>query len=663
MIQTAENPIASFFSALRPRRVRTFAEFAEQEIILPEGPYEGLPFRCDVLPWCRDVFAVFDGMRYRYFFLSGPRQGGKTLIGFVIPIMYHLFEVGETVIMGVPKIEMAQGIYEQRLLPAIRRSRYAEYIPRRGPGSRGGKVKDFIQYTNGVFLRFMGAGGGDEQRSSHTARVVVLTEIDTMDRAGVGSRQSDPVTQIIGCTASFGARARVYAECITTTKDGRIFQEITEYGTDTKCAMRCPHCADYIIPERENFGGWQGAKDVIEARDNAAFACPACGVIWTEADRLDALKCPVLVSKGQEIALGGIAEGEPPRTHTFGFRWNTMHSSLVTMGDLAEWEYRADKSDNPDDMKALFQFRWTLPYAEDLVMGLSNISFEGILGKIGELGRGIAPKDSEKLVVAIDLGLHYCWWGAMAYMNAEGFLIDYGALEVPQGRQNELAQVLTALRAFRAEVLETGWVREDGKPMIPDVVVVDSGGGTRAGEAFKDVAYPFVRESNGAETLYFPSKGLGTARNQDGWRRPNPGRGRIIGTEWVLARQDRVRLLEMNTDHWKAEVHRGFETPAGNPGSINLFNADKKDHWKYAKHIIAEKQEQEFIPGKGLRVYWRLLNPQNHYLDVTYMALVGGALLGIKTIDSEESKEGEGYAEQKDDGYKESSDSGWTIGR
>jgi hypothetical protein len=334
------------------------------------------------------------------------------------------------------------------------------------------------------------------------------------------------------------------------------------------------------------------------------------------------------------------------------------------MAKIAEWEFRAERSENTEDMRALFQFRWALPYQDDQ-LAITGLTWDSILAKIGKTPRGIVPGETEKTVLAIDLGLHVCWWMFVAFSKtAEGLVVDYGSIDVPQERQTEVASILTALREFRDTAIVSGWQGVGGAVVTPDLVFVDSGGGTRAGEAFKDAAYPFVSESGAG---YLPTKGLGTAKTQDRWNKPKAGRGRIIGRDWVVsAVAPGVRLVEMHTDYWKREVHRGFAAPVGAAGSLTLFNADKRDHWKLCRHLTSERQEEEFEPGKGRRVFWRQYKRDNHWFDAAYACLVGADMLGIKPItgDRPEAPEevGTSYAEASE-GYAKKDSGGWRIGR
>src|SRR6185503_16254118 len=182
-----------FLAQARPRRLRTMREFAESEIVIPDGPFVGRRFKCYRQPYTGLWFDAVDSGAWSRCVATGPTQSGKTLSCFVIPLLYHLFELGETVICGLPDMDMAADKWREDLLPAIERSRYRDLLPAMGSGSRGGKVET-IQFGNGATLKFMSGGGSDKSRAGFTARVVVVTETDGMDRPGATSRESDKIT-------------------------------------------------------------------------------------------------------------------------------------------------------------------------------------------------------------------------------------------------------------------------------------------------------------------------------------------------------------------------------------------------------------------------------------------------------------------------------------
>ncbi len=98
--------IRGLASLMRTPTLRTIAEFAEQEVVLPDGPEQGRRFRLDRSPVAGLLFAALASGLWRRAFVTGPNQDGKSLIGFVIPTLYLLFERRETAILGVPSMEM-----------------------------------------------------------------------------------------------------------------------------------------------------------------------------------------------------------------------------------------------------------------------------------------------------------------------------------------------------------------------------------------------------------------------------------------------------------------------------------------------------------------------------------------------------------------------------
>ena len=229
---------------------------------------------------------------------TGPTQSGKTLACFIIPLLYHLFEIGETVICGLPDMDMAGDKWREDILPAIEQSRYRNLMPQQGGGSRGGKVES-LQFRHGATLKFMSGGGSDKSRAGFTSRVVVITETDGMDQPGQTSRESDKITQLEARTRAYGSRKRIYMECTVSTEQGRTWQEYQQ-GTKSRIVLPCPHCKGWVTPEREHLVGWQGAETQAAARATGCFSCPACGEVWNEEDRSQANSASRLLHDGQD---------------------------------------------------------------------------------------------------------------------------------------------------------------------------------------------------------------------------------------------------------------------------------------------------------------------------------------------------------------------------
>ena len=169
-----------------------------------------------------------------------------------------------------------------------------------------------------------------------------------------------------------------------------------------------------------------------------------------------------------------------------------------------------------------------------------------------------------------------------------------------------------------------GWQIE-GKPDKKqiDVALIDAG--------WMDTAvYNFVKGSQSPR--YRASKGYGSVERV----RFNPpktrGEMRRFGHKyWASYMQsDRVWLYHVDADYWKLTTQSGFLTPVERPGSMTLWGDDPYKHKTYAKHIVSEIWKREFVPGKGIKEFFDVVDRNNHYLDATYLSAAAAAVCGVR---------------------------------
>ncbi len=172
--------LRAFLAAARPRAKRSIRRFAEEEIILPDGPFAGRRFRCDRQPYTALWLDEIDAGRWSRCVATGPTQSGKTLAGFVLPLLYHLFELGETVICGLPDMDMAADKWREDILPVIEHARFRDLLPRRGGGSRGGRAQRGRS----------SAGGYPPASDNHSARAEDQERCHNQSPAGGGGNEN-----------------------------------------------------------------------------------------------------------------------------------------------------------------------------------------------------------------------------------------------------------------------------------------------------------------------------------------------------------------------------------------------------------------------------------------------------------------------------------------
>lgn len=606
----------------RPRH-RTMRKFAEQEIVIPSGRFEGLRFRCDRQPFAALWFDEIDSGRYSEHVITGPTQSGKTLIGWVIPILYHLFEQSETVIAAVPDMEMVQDKWQQDIEPVLKRTRYWDLMPRSGGGSKGGKVES-IRFTNGAILRFMTAGGGDKSRAGYTARVICMTETDGFDMRASTSTEANKIEQIEGRARSYPIlQRRIYKECTLTTETGHTWVRYGE-GTASRIALPCPHCGGLVGLEREHFRGWDGATTDVEAVAGGAFYCSTCGEQWTEEQRIEANRRAILVHRGQSID-GNQVAGDPVETRVLGFRWSAVNNLLVPAGDVALDEWRAARALDEDDAeRKLCQFVWAVPFRPDAGDSF-DLDPERIAARVVTTGKGQFPPGA-KVTIGVDVNKRVLHWTAIAWLaDGTGIVIDYGT----QGtKADELGFDIAIMRALvrLSEKLGDGWSESRY-----DRVLVDCRWQT-------DEVCASIKALN--DKRWRPYMGLGAGHfKRTAYRQPTkPGREVLwVGTgcyeKMVVNLKSVVTFGDGN--YWKTWLHSRLQLEHGDDKDakpIMLYAAvDGGEHVKFAKHLTAEREVQKFEQGKGLVKVWEAIRSENHWLDSTYMACVAAHRLKVAT--------------------------------
>jgi len=543
--------------------------------------------------------------------------------------MYHVFEHRDKVIGGLPDMDMAANKWNEDIVPVIEASRYREYLPASGPGSRGG-TPDTVRFTNGASLKFMTGGGGDKSRAGYTAPVLIVTETDGIAVNSPGSMEADKLTQMEARLRAFKrfGTDRTYLECTLSTAEGRTHTEIVA-GTESRIALPCPHCREWVSPERDHLVGWQEAENVMEARERAHFVCPACETPWSEDDRYRANLGALLLHRGQTVDDSGSVVGDPPPTNTLGFRFSAVHNMFVGVADLGEDEWTAARAEDEDNAeREMCQFVWAVPYTPPII-DVAPLNQQTLARRVHKQPKGIIPEGCAVVTAHLDLGKYLCHYAVCAFdqQTARGYVVDYDVIEVPSDRFEVEQALMIAMQEFH-DLVSAGWGMEGGGTRTPNVVWIDAGWKI-------DAVYAFCRKHRGR---FQPA--VGRAEKQQYTKRYDRPKstGAIVkrigdGYHLSLVRAARLLLVEVNADQWKLSVHERLSCPVDARGSLTLYMATANQHTKIAKHVTAEKIVEEFDPKKGTVRRWEKIRKNNHLFDNLYNCLAAAHFAGIRVAE------------------------------
>lgn len=623
-------------SQVRP--IRTMRRWAEDEIVIPNGPFEGDSFSVVNQPVLGLLLDEIDSGRWVEKYATGPSQSAKTMTCFVIPIAYHLAEMGEDVVCGVPDMNMAADKWEDDLLPVFQASpALRRLLPTRGSGSDGGKVTDSITFLNGAKLKFMSRGAKDQGKAGFTARVVCVTEAAGFSVSVETSVESGPLDQL-----EARQRAWDYPQRSTHVEGTLTIPEQLPWiaradSSKSRIVSPCPHCGAWILPERRHLVGWLAAENPEQAAEMGHWICPSCDERITEEERRESMQDCRIIHGDQTIDRKGNISGDLPPTKRLFFHWQSWHNLFVSTGSIAREEWIASQmpDDSPEKEKAekkLTQFVHGVCYSQSNI-DFIDLDYKEVAGrKAAGSPRGFVPSDTEWVTVGVDVGKYQLYWFAIAFRpNGRMRCFDFGSADVPSDKMAIGLAIGGALQSLKDQ-FDAGWAVQgnqsgiDAKPRAPDAVWIDAGYQT-------DAVFAWIR-SLGQHTpraRYMPIVGRGTGQLQRQYENPAKTSGRIIqvGDNWHMSKMPKHRAYEMvvNSDHYKEQVHFSLSLDKELPGAMDFFLASGRDLEVVARHLTNEKKVQEFQPGKGLVTKW-MRTGQQHWLDGAAYARAAGSRLG-----------------------------------
>jgi phage terminase large subunit GpA-like protein len=278
---------------------RTFSQWLTDVLVIPSGPYATFRFEFERQPVTQLWADCIDSGLWTEYVHTGPSQYGKSLLGYIAPLIYHLHELREHCVMGVPMADMAAAKWERDILPVLQASpELRQLIPTTGSGSSGGKIRDMVTLGNGQILKIISAGGDDVNKASFTSRVVAITEAARFSEGAESSVEAEPFAQLQARQRGYTAELRRTFVEGTLTIEEELPWSLREHSTKSRIVTPCPHCRAWITPGRANLMGWQEASTDREARDKAYFVCPDCSKKITGSQRKESVAQCRLVHDG-----------------------------------------------------------------------------------------------------------------------------------------------------------------------------------------------------------------------------------------------------------------------------------------------------------------------------------------------------------------------------
>lgn len=402
-----------------PRDPLPYSQFCPT-VILPDGPRVGDKWAPQSEPAQRLWIEAVESGRWRKFINAAPSQRGKTLSAILSPTLWAIAERRSSVGYIMPNLDKLTQNWEGKIKPAIEGTGYGGWLPKKGPGSKGGKpavltMRDPISGLVAGRLYFMAMGGGASEKSlsSVSPDVLVIDEADDAESAG----QIDLAMRRI---QSFGAGSLIFVASTVNNREGRPDHPILDMwaqGTKSRLGHHCPHCKLHVILEMECFSS-----------ELAAITCPKCAIIWTEADRHAALNGAILVYVDPESDAFSLL------TTGIDYHWEmpdkrTGKIELLLPSIAAEYK-RAKLAEDRGDfslMKVHHMKVWCRHYEPPAASGEINNKHLAERSTTSTSTKRIVPAWVKYLTIGQDPGKHVHYWLTQGHgPDGRWCIVDWG---------------------------------------------------------------------------------------------------------------------------------------------------------------------------------------------------------------------------------------------
>ena len=642
--------------------VRTIIQFAQDEIILPDdgGKYAGEAFDLDRQPYVRLLWQELQKGIWAEIYIVGPSQSGKTLSAFIIPILYAIAELRKNVIVLVPIDDMKQDKWQDDILPVMMASpQLRQLLPDKYIRKPDARVGASVAFANGASLRFMTAGGSDVSKAGKTGSHVYATEAAALSSKRSTSEETDTLGQIrarLKGQSKFDDDGAVNSDRLlmvegTVTVEHDLPWRAREQTSKSEIRCKCPHCKTYVAIEREHLGGYEEAKDELEAGQLGVWFCPECGEAIDEQQRREMNQACVLVHSGQTVDKRGKVSGPVPRTTSLWVRWSGFNNLFLQTADFAadEWllsKLEPESTAYDDKHRELSQFNWARPY-KIKYLEARPLQKEMITQRQDVLTFGVVPGNAQFVVAGVDVGRYVCHY-LILVGRADGTLhiVTFGREKTSLERgmdqklieRHEAGAIGDCLDVIMQRI--NGGLYQVGCEALRscDLTLIDSKYFTRA-------VIDAVRRWGGGVGLsssLYALQGQGESiyqgRRYQDRRRSKRSSIRKTGDRYRIIRDDvhRMNLFVLDVDDAKTKVQACLRVKPGRPGAMTVPQGVPSSMLdRLARHLSAEWRKVWKDSGGKIQQKFDQ-SGANHHLDCCGYAYKGLTHLGWRIPNTSE---------------------------
>ncbi len=481
-------------------------------------------------------------------------------------IGYHIDNDPSPILVLQPTLEMAQAFSKDRIAAGLLRSTPCLQDKVKDPRARDSGNTTLHKVFPGGAITIVGANS-PAGLASRPIRIVLCDEVDRYPTSA-GS-EGDPIQLARKRSATFWNRKVIMVSTPTNKGSSRI-EEAFEASDKRFFNVPCKHCHEPQVLK------WANVRWDDKNPDSAHYVCEHCAVMWTESDRIWAIR------NGEWVVT-------QPESSVAGFAINGMYSPWTSLSDAVR-EFLSVKK-NPEQLRV-----FTNTYLGETWEDEGETVDDYELSERREQMPNV-PDDVILMTAGVDvqdnrLEVSIIGWGRddETYVIAHETL--YGDPSTPQ------------LWTNLDSVLNTQFETESGRQIAIRATCVDSGG------HFTNSVYAYCKKN--APRRIFAIKGVG-------------GEGKPISGRPSKNNIGKCLLFPVGVDTAKDLLFARMRIKEAGPGYMHFADALNDE---YFRQLTAEKIVTRFHRGFKKRVFEKI-RPRNEALDCMVYALAAYGILGV----------------------------------
>lgn len=567
------------------------SKWAEDNVMIPIGNAKPGPIRFDNAPLQRGILDAIKEPGLRRMDLMLAAQTGKTTVQQCIT-GYFIDHEPRSQIMAQPSEGDMLTFQETKLKPMLEANPRIANKMAKPRGRQGVNNSRMISYPGG-WLMFSWAGSPKTARG-RSAPVTQADEIDGYDTTPEG----DFLELLAQRSATFDDdRLDIRSSTPVDLETSRIYKGWLA-GDQRRWHVRCPDC-DELQYFRWEQVWWEGrkSKDIKTAEDDvgqdhhpetARYVCVACGSMWTDGQRVAAIRTAESVG-------GGWIASKPFKGHA-SFHAPEMASMFRRLHSIVQ-SY-LDKL-NMGDLQSFVNVSLGWPYAAG-----EKADPDGLLARCYEFPAQV-PMGGLWLSIGVDMQIDRLEYEVVAWGHGEeSWSVDTGILWGDP--------LLDDVWLDLEDLLAQPYQHETGVLLPISGGIIDTGGTSGMTAA----AYAWLQGKTGRRI--FGGKGIA------GWGRPVAVKPTRKQTGKKASKY--ADLVQIGVDEAKLVIQKRLAQTKPGPGYCH-FPKDEKHDADYFKQLTAERLVTRYVKGAPVREWHKNDRDRNERLDCRVYAYAAMKLL------------------------------------